>query len=155
MSSPPFLIKKKRKRRPIVEVKIKGKSVLVKSEFTVQSSYFDWLEWERPIARQYCFAIPNGGSRHPAEAINLKRQGVTRDIPDVFHSIPSNGYHGLYIEFKRVDKRKLSDGQEKKFKLFTEIGYRCELCATLEEAKHVFDEYIGDTLKRFKVNLTV
>lgn len=138
--------KRRRKRQPIIQKMVKGKLVLIESEFTVQCKYFTWLEYERPTARPYCFAIANGGSRHILEAINLKAQGVTPGIADTFHSIPSGCYHGLYIEFKRADKKELSESQAEKFRLFRGVGYRCEMCATLKESQAVFDDYIGDTL---------
>lgn len=139
----PSILKRRKKRRDLVTKVIKGKTVVIQSEELTQKKYFDWLEYERPTAREYCFAIANGGSRHILEAINLKRQGVTAGVPDVFHSIPSGIYHGLYIEFKREDVPKLKAAQEKKFELFQGVGYRCEMCNTLQKAKDVFDDYIG------------
>lgn len=134
---------RRRKRTPIIQKVVKGKLVLIESEFTVQCKYFDWLRVERPSARPYCFAVPNGGSRHVLEAVNLKRQGVTKGILDTITLIPSGIYHGLLIEFKRADKREPSKEQAEKIVLFRSVGYKCEICATLKEAQDVFDEYIG------------
>jgi hypothetical protein len=54
------------------------------------------------------FAIPNGGSRHALEAINLKAQGIVPGIPDLY--VPE---WRLWIEMKRTKGWELSEEQEK------------------------------------------
>ena len=76
-----------------------------------QMAFFKWLDLAQPVIRKLTFAIPNGGSRNVLEAVNLKRQGVTKGVADVFVSLPNNNYHGLYIEFK-AGKNKLTRYQE-------------------------------------------
>ena len=49
----------------------------------------------------YLFAIPNGGSRHKAEAKRLKAEGVRAGVPDLQLVVPRNGFHGLFVEMKR------------------------------------------------------
>ena len=46
------------------------------------------------------FAIPNGGQRHVATAVKLKKEGVKKGIPDLFLPVPRHGYHGLFVELK-------------------------------------------------------
>lgn len=51
------------------------------------------------------FAIPNGGSRNKIEALNLKRQGVSAGVPDLFVvSRPplAPECRGVFIEMKRT-----------------------------------------------------
>lgn len=57
------------------------------------------------------FAVPNGGSRHIAEAANLKRQGVRRGVADVILLIPKKGFASLCLEFKTKTGRQ-SEHQE-------------------------------------------
>ena len=144
--------RRRRKQRDLIEKVINGKKVVICSERVLQTKVFQWLDIERPKIRPYCFAVPNGGSRHPAEAKSLKDQGVTASIPDIVVLIPTPEYHGLLIEMKREDVNDLSPGQEKKFELFRGVGYRCEMCNTLQQAKNVFDNYcIGSELfKEYK-----
>jgi VRR-NUC domain len=106
-----------------------------------QTTFFRWLRLQYPKLREYCFAIPNGGSRHFLEARNLKLQGVTSGIPDVFFAYPNGGSHGLFLEFK-FGKNKLSNSQKEKFKLFGEKGYSCKVCYDWEEASNFFKQYI-------------
>ena len=109
-------------------------------ESVLQSSFFTYLCMQHRAYRPYCFAIPNGGSRHPIEAANLKRQGVTAGVPDIFCAIPREPYHGLFIEFK-AGKNKLTDVQREAIELFRSAGYRCEVCYSLEEAIEIFNKY--------------
>ncbi len=50
-------------------------------------------------------AIPNGGTRDPAEARQLKRTGVKKGVPDLHLPAPRGPYHSLYIEMKRPGGR--------------------------------------------------
>ena len=53
------------------------------------------------------FAIPNGGLRNPVVARKLKAEGVKSGVSDIFLSVARGGYHGLYIEMKRIRTLKL------------------------------------------------
>ena len=77
-----------------------------------QSAYFDWLAKAHPRESRWIHAIPNGGSRHPAEARNLKRQGVKKGVSDIFVPYARHGRHGLYIEMKRKKRRRHKPGTE-------------------------------------------
>lgn len=95
-----------------------------------------------PKIRQYLFAVPNGGSRHMLEAVNLKAQGVTPGVPDLFLSIPTSTHHGLYLECKS-EKGKLTEAQEKKIFIFKHIGYECVVFRTRGEGIEAVKEYLG------------
>ena len=62
-----------------------------------QAALFRWalLSRGRIPELDLLFHIPNGGSRHPREAANLKRQGVKAGVPDLFLPIARGKYHGL------------------------------------------------------------
>lgn len=73
-----------------------------------QATYFEWwaiFARAHRLPEQLCFAVPNGGHRHPAVAAKLKAQGVRAGVPDVHLDIPAGGFHGLRLEFKRVGER--------------------------------------------------
>ena len=68
---------------------------------------------EQIMLHEYCklknlisFAVPNGGTRHKLEAINLKREGVTKGVSDYVVLLPNKI---LFIEMKRK-KKKLKNG---------------------------------------------
>lgn len=91
----------------------------IASERQEQIMLFAWLRKSKIPA----FAIPNGGSRHPLEAINLKRAGVEPGVPDLMIPIMRNGYGGLFIELKRTDGGKLSENQERWRDILKAQGY--------------------------------
>lgn len=107
-----------------------------------QAAFFKWLG-NYPNIRDSAFAVPNGGSRHPAEAVKLRAEGVTSGIPDVMIGIPSNGYPGLFIEFKSKVGR-VSYNQKAKLKRFAHNGYACHVCRSVDEGVRVTTEYLGD-----------
>jgi hypothetical protein len=70
-----------------------------------QKNFISWFRQTYPEI--LIFAIPNGGTRYPAEAANLKAQGVTPGVPDLY--IPE--WH-LWVEMKRKKGWELSEDQE-------------------------------------------
>lgn len=66
------------------------------SESSEQKALIKWCEYSKvPI-----FHIPNGGTRNPKEAAELKRQGVKPGVPDLFIPLPRGSKHGMFIEMK-------------------------------------------------------
>lgn len=111
-----------------------------------QIALFEWAELylypKYPELRLLMYHIPNGGSRHPAEAVNLKRQGVKAGVSDIFVSVPRNGFHGLYVEMK-YDKNKLTHEQKEFIRAANEQGYGVTVCYTWLEAKTAILNYLG------------
>lgn len=58
------------------------------------------IQWMNIKNIEY-FAVPNGGSRHKLEAINLKRQGVKAGVSDMVVLLKTQI---LFIELKRRKK---------------------------------------------------
>ena len=54
---------------------------------------------------------PNGGYRDYAEGAKFKRMGVSPGFPDFELPYARKGYHGLYIELKRLNGGRLSEHQ--------------------------------------------
>ena len=125
-----------------MSVKYNFKTKRNSPESDIQARFFAWLLKNYPDIRLLCFAVPNGGARHVLEAINLKKTGVTPGIPDVFCSIPSGVWHGLFIEFK-AGRNKLTDAQEIMLDKLSSAGYKCEVCYSLEEATKAFENYLN------------
>ena len=108
------------------------------SEAMEQEAFVEWCEWNRVLV----FAIPNGGSRHPAEAANLKKQGVKSGVPDLFIPTASNGYSGLFIEMK-FGKNRPTDNQETWLTILSRQGYKTTVCWSCDEAIVVTKAYLG------------
>lgn len=114
----------------------------MKGEAAEQRKFFTWLSYNYPYLRRICFAIPNGGSRHFLEAINLKNQGVTPGVPDVFIAFGNNLYHGLFIEFK-FGRNKTSRKQVEMITLLKQRDYQVSVCYSSEEAQKALEKYMG------------
>lgn len=116
----------------------------MKGEALEQSMLFQWCELQKskyPVLG-LLFAIPNGGTRHPREAVNLKRQGVKAGVPDMFLPVPNKNYNGLFIELK-YGKNKASEKQKQWINELNHQGYYAKVCVGFEEAKNTILEYLN------------
>lgn len=96
------------------------------------------------------FAIPNGGSRHPAEAAHLQQQGVKAGIPDMCLPVARGGYHGLYIELKRVKGGKVSEKQMQWINDLNAQGYLAKVCYGADDALETLKKYLrGELINGF------
>lgn len=104
----------------------------------------------------YLFAIPNGGSRHKAEAKRLKAEGVRAGVPDLQLVVPRNGLHGLFVEMKRRDGVPSDIKQEQKdwhYKL-RQKGYAVTVAFGFDMARQAITDYLnGSDVKEIYRNL--
>ena len=77
------------------------------SEDKEQEAIFAWAsENAGRLPELDClYAIPNGGTRHPAEAVKLKKTGVKPGVPDLCLPVSRKAFNALYIELKRESLR--------------------------------------------------
>ena len=120
----------------------KAKRVISHEEADIQADFFNKLKLFFPsLPDKLCFSVPNGGSRHKLEAINMKRQGVKAGIADVILLIPKKGYASLCIEFK-TDKGKQSD-EQKEFQRQAEMcGNKYVVVRSVANAIGIVKEYL-------------
>lgn len=120
-----------------------GKYPKTKNESVEQATLFEWVKWNIHIhpELEMLHHIPNGGSRHPLEAANLKKQGVKAGVPDLSLPVPKGGYHGLYIELK-AHNNTLSYNQEEWLKKLSGYGYYSAVCWGWEQAKNIIEKYL-------------
>ena len=114
-----------------------------------QRALFDWMAYaqNRWPELGLCFHIPNGGSRDPREAHNLRMQGVKPGVPDICLPVPRNGYAALYIELKRKSGGVLSDNQRVWLKALNRAGNRAVVCYGFDDARETILEYLRGTTK--------
>lgn len=116
-------------------------------EEEIQAAFFEWWElWAPPrrIPTQLCFAIPNGGHRHPAVAAKLKAQGVRAGVSDVFLMVPAGGFHALILEFKRQGEKVKPGGSQEAF--ISEVrlrAYNALVVQSTEEAIRAVQQYLA------------
>jgi hypothetical protein len=111
-------------------------------ESEIQCQVIEWFKLQYPQHEGLFWANPNGGSRHPLEAANLKRQGVMSGVYDLTLAIPRGPYHGAYFEVKRKGG-KLSENQKLfKGRLTAEHYYVAEFYS-FEEGVEVINRYLS------------
>ena len=87
------------------------------------------------------FAIPNGGFRNKATAGRLKAEGVKSGVSDIFLPVPTNEYHGLFLELK-VGKNKPTEEQYDFMTAMNAVGYCAAWCIGWEAAVSIIEEYL-------------
>lgn len=117
----------------------------VPTEALEQEFFFKYVDAQYIISKDerylMIFAIPTGGSRHILEAVNLKRQGVKKGIPDIFVDFPSGSYHGLRIEMKPKKGAHHRPEQKEIIERYNSLGYKAVVCYGADEAIKVLEEY--------------
>lgn len=113
-------------------------------EAAEQIKLFRWVDF---AVNQYpelemLYHIPNGGSRNPIEAANLKRQGVRAGVPDLCLPIARGKYHGLYIEMKYGDN-KPTENQKRWMRNLQRYGYATSICYSAEAAIADIEKYLN------------
>lgn len=114
------------------------------SESSQQSALFAWTALPEIRAKypelKWMFAIPNGGLRfNPGR---FKAEGVKSGVADIFLPVPKLGWHGLFIEMKKLKGGVVSEEQNE-FRKFVEIeGYGWTVAHGFEQAKEVIVNYL-------------
>ena len=123
---------------------------IVPTEHESQVAFFEWWDiWSRSmkLPTNLCFAVPNGGQRHPAVAAKLKAEGVRSGTADVVLLLPRAGFHGLLLEFKRENAPRSGSGggtkPQAEFLLAArQQGYNALLVYSTDEAIRVVRAYV-------------
>lgn len=110
-----------------------------------QIAIFEWAQWQygRYPELLLLYHTPNGGSRPIKEAVELKAQGVKPGVPDIFLPVARGGYHGLYIELKRLKRSRTSDAQLAWIDALREQGFMAEVCHGAEDAISLISWYLA------------
>lgn len=123
-------------------------------EADLQKACVRWFRLQYPQYSKNLFANPNGGSRRgPIEGANLKAQGVTAGVWDLFLMVPKGEYHGLWIEMK-VHPNKLTPEQCAFESVAIGSGYYCQVCYTFEYFTQIVSNYLNLPDVKKKVGYT-
>ena len=109
-----------------------------------QKTLFEWAGYaigKYPELR-LLYHIPNGGSRNPIEAHNLKLQGVKAGVPDICLPIPKGIYSALYVELKRRKGGKVSEAQREWLDALNRAGCKAVVCNGFDEARQTILDYL-------------
>jgi hypothetical protein len=115
------------------------------TEAQEQTTLFEWAAWN--IAKypelKCLYAIPNGGSRNRIEAVNLKKQGVRKGVSDIHLPVARRGYHGLWLELKRIAGGRIEPEQANWIELMRLHGHYAVIAYGFEDAKKYLEWYLG------------
>lgn len=113
----------------------------VPTEHQEQCAVIAWCD-QHPVAK-HIFAIPNGANKSPASAAKFKREGLRKGVPDLFLPVASRGFHGLFIEMKRVEGSRATMEQVEWATRLTVFGYDYQLCYGADEAIEAIGRYLS------------
>lgn len=109
-----------------------------------QAALMEWAELAsgaHPELR-LLHAVPNGGQRDGRTAAVLQRTGVKSGVPDLCLPVARGGFHGLYIELKRLKGGVLSINQKTWLSLLAKEGYKAVMCKGWLEAQETILNYL-------------
>jgi hypothetical protein len=115
-----------------------------------QEALFNWVSWTRNKIPELelLFAIPNGGWRYKATAAALKREGVKSGVPDLCLPVARGGYHGMWIELKRIQNGTVSLTQRAWLEQLPKQGYYAVVCKGWQNAADEITKYLkGDSTR--------
>lgn len=117
----------------------------VASESVEQICLFRWAMCEEgkypELALMY--HIPNGGKRNITTAKRLKAEGVKAGVPDIHLPVARHGFHGLYIELKKMKGNSTTENQDHWLEALNAQGYYAVVCKGWVEASKTILDYLG------------
>jgi hypothetical protein len=123
----------------------------LQSESSIQAQCVTWFKNNYRQIRQLLYKNHNEGWKSAKTAMIDKAMGLTAGIPDTFLAIPTNGFHGFYIEFKRPGES-LKPDQKQVIELLKNQGYKVEVLTSLADFQKAIFEYLSTTMYHVKTD---
>jgi hypothetical protein len=125
-----------------------GKEVpkAVLSEHQEQCLVIDWCNDHLHLDPRLAliFAIPNGlWAKNEGVGRKAKAEGLKKGVPDLLLPIASQGFHGLFIEMKKLTNSSTSAAQKQWHKDLREQGYYVVVCKGRAQAITAITSYLG------------
>ena len=90
---------------------------------------------------------PNGVRMSIGQAVKAKNNGLKRGFPDIFLPVARGGYHGLFIELKRIKGGVVSPYQKQWLNDLTDQGYFACVCRGADAANRLLVKYLDDEVE--------
>lgn len=111
------------------------------SEHAIQSACVQWFRLQYPHLSLLIFAVPNGTNKGKAARGIFKAEGLLSGVADMLFLFPSQGFHGLCIEFKNKTGRQ--QPAQKEWQAAVEAqGYRYALCRSFDDFRREMEYYL-------------
>lgn len=113
-------------------------------ESSEQAAVIQWRDYmvSRCADLRWLFSSLNGAPLHPATAGRMKREGMTKGIPDLCLPVARRGYHCLWIEMKRKGGR-VREEQAEFMDFVTTQGHLATVCVGADDAIETIKWYMG------------
>jgi len=114
------------------------------SESSEQRALINWARLRSATMPELglLYSIPNGGARDVVTGKRMKDEGVKKGVPDLCLPVPRGGFHGLYIELKRIGTGRVSKEQNWWLERLAEQGYRATVCFGFDDARRTIEKYL-------------
>lgn len=99
------------------------------------------------------YHIPNGGKRDMIAAVQMKRQGAKKGVPDLHLPVPKHGYCGLYLEMK-IPGNNTSPEQNGWIGFLKGQGHAVYVAYGWVQASEIITAYMEGTLDGIEQRLT-
>lgn len=113
--------------------------MLINSESTLQQACVKWFDSNIDKTQAFLYSVPNGGSRHKAEAKNLKKEGLRPGVADLVLML--SGGTTVYLELK-YKKNKQSPKQEDFEKIAKALGFNYYIVRSLKQFKMIVEYFV-------------
>jgi hypothetical protein len=113
------------------------------TEHAEQAALFNWAQLQenyQPVLR-LLNSSQNGMMCSKQQAAKAKKAGMKRGIPDINFPVSRGGYHGLFIELKKIGGR-VSPEQKIWLSDLRDQGYMAVVCYGFDEARQTIEEYL-------------
>lgn len=116
----------------------------VPTESVEQQNLFRWAAYQAAAHPELrlMYHIPNEGLRSRATGGRMVGEGLKKGVPDICLPVPRGGYHGLYIEMKRIRGGGMSPEQADWIEQLQQQGYLACWCRGWEMAAKVIMDYL-------------
>ena len=130
----------------------------VPTEAQEQMTLFSWAAMQsgKYPELNLLYHVPNGGSRHKAEAGRLRAEGVKAGVPDLCLPVARGQYHGLYIELK-AGENTTTKKQKEWLEYLRQQGYYTAVCYGWQPAAQLIEQYLlhSDELTKEQKTVTM
>lgn len=110
-------------------------------EHDLQVACLKWFKLQYPHLSGLIFHIPNERKQSEWAGVRAKQLGTLAGVADVFLSVPSNGWHGYYFEFKSA-KGILTESQKTFMGNVLDAGYNWKIIRNFEDFKNIINNYL-------------
>ena len=118
----------------------------IPTESAEQQWHFKWAAYESSTHPELdlMYHIPNEGQRSRATGGRMRAEGLKKGVPDICLPVARMGFHGLYIELKRIKHGRATEEQRTWLRKLTAEGYLACICHGWRAAADIICDYLSE-----------